>query len=100
MKQELLNKVKAAVEKDPEVVCGKEDIETTLGNDANYLKDIHGLTKNDLIRLERAGLALKARYATKGKRKCFTVDKEGNKTTYDITGPHRVRWLIFKEALV
>lgn len=99
MKQSLLEKLKKAVEKDPDIICDRTSVEETLGSDANYLHDVLGLTKSDLIRLERLGFALKARYATQSKRKIAIKNSEGNIELKDVTGPHRVRWLIFKEAL-
>jgi len=74
------DKVKAAALKDPEIICAKDKAGETLGSDAKYLEEILGIGKSDLIRLERLGLAVKARYET----------KQG----------HRIRWLIFSEALV
>lgn len=65
---------------DPKVFCKKEEVVEVLGSNPDYLLEL-GLTKSDLIRLERLGLAVKARYV---------VEK---------TKMHRVRWLLFTEAL-
>lgn len=97
MNQKLFQKLKEGFEKDPELLIDRSNLEKTLGNDLNYLKDILGFTKSDLIRLSRLNLAIKARYATENKRKRNTIMPDGTKVP--ITGPHRVRWIIFKEAL-
>lgn len=73
-------KIKRAFERDPEIVTTREKAGETFGSNPDYLLDIFGIMKSDLQRLERYGMAIKARYETK-------------------TGEHRVRWLIFKEAL-
>lgn len=79
-------KLKKAAEKDPQILCPRDKVEETLGSDPKYLENELGLTKSDMIRLERLGLAIRARYATSNKRKP------------DVTGPHRVRWVIFLEG--
>lgn len=89
-------KIKLAAERDAELLTSKSDVETTLGHDAKYLLEQLDLSKNDLIRLERLGLAMKGRYATEGKRTILL--KDGSKV--GITGPHRIRWIIFKEAIL
>ncbi len=81
MNYALKARLRDAYERDPEILCPKDKIEETLGSDPHYLNDILGLDKSDLIRLERLGFAMKARYVVKG------------------SGEHRVRWLIFQEAL-
>lgn len=88
--REVLN---AAAEKDPAILTAKEDIEKSLGQDPRYLKTL-GLEKNHLIRLERLGLAVKARYSTANKtgRRVFGSEEA-------VTGPHRTRWIIFSEAV-
>lgn len=80
MKSTLINKIKKAVEQDPKIICDRADIGDTFGNNPDYLLDVFGITKSDLIRLEREGYAMKARYE---------VEK---------TKEHRVRWVIFKEV--
>ncbi len=85
--EQTLSKLKKAVEKDLEIVCAKADVATTLGSDANYLLDVLGITKSDLVRLERLGFAVRALYDT------------GNRRNKGVVGPLRVRWVIFKEAL-
>lgn len=87
----VFKKVLKAAEKDPDILSNREDLQDTVGQDHRYLKTL-GLDKSDLIRLERLGLALKCRYVTKNK----TGRKVGD---YEVTGPHRVRWVIFMEAL-
>jgi hypothetical protein len=80
-----VSSVKAKLQKasiqDPSIICEKDKVSETLGSNPDYLKDVFNITKSDLIRLEREGLAMKARYE---------VEK---------TREHRIRWLIFKEAL-
>lgn len=90
-------KVLAAAEKDESVFTERGKETETFGHNPNYLLDRHGITKSDLIRLERSGLALKARYVTRNPRNVsYFNDKEGNPIPLD--GPHRVRWILFKEA--
>lgn len=102
MNPKLKQKLSLAFNKDPEILVGRDELETTLGSDAKYLSEQLGITKNDLIRLERLGFAIKARYSTenKRKRKFKEYDSSGKvtKETF-VTGPHRIRWIIFKEAL-
>lgn len=79
--EKVREKVKRAVEIDPSIICPKAKVTETLGSDRHYLNDVLGLTKSDLIRLERLGLAVKARYVVQD------------------TGQHRIRWILFEEAL-
>lgn len=79
MNPNLLDRLKHAIGRDPEIVVSREDIGTTTGQDPRWLADL-GLEKRDLIRLQRKGFAIKAHYQTK-------------------EGPVRVRWIIFKEAV-
>lgn len=90
-----LDKVKSASEYDPNffAIRGKE--EETFGHNPEYLLDVHGITKSDLIRLERLGLATKARYVTRNKRN-ISYFKDSTGAPIPVDGPHRVRWLIFK----
>lgn len=60
-------------------MCSKEEIENTFGNNPAYLLDVFGITASDLLRLEKAGYAVKARYET----------KQG----------HRIRWVIFANTI-
>jgi hypothetical protein len=91
------DKVKAAAEKDPSIMCERGTETEVFGHNPQYLLNEYGITKQDLIRLERLGLAAKARYVTKNTSGRWAFkDAEGNKIPLD--GPHRVRWLIFKES--
>lgn len=90
-------KVLAAAEKDQSIFTEKGKETETFGHNPSFLLDVHGITKSDLIRLERQGLAMKARYVTSNKSGRWQFkDAEGKPITYD--GPHRVRWILFKEA--
>ncbi len=91
MSEQIKKKIRIAAEKDPDILCSKEELGETLGNNPDYLEDVLGITKSDLIRLERLGLAMKARYSTENKT---LRGKLG------VTGPHRTRWIIFKEAVL
>lgn len=92
-----LEKVKAAAEKDPAILCERGKEFETFGSNPQYLLDVFGITKSDLIRLERLGLAAKARYVIRNPRNVsYFKDAEGNPVPVD--GPHRVRWLLFKES--
>ncbi len=84
--KQALDHLRRAAEKDPNIVTPREDIEKSLGSDPRTLSDL-GITGGDLLRLQRLGLAVKARYAT------------SNNKRPEVTGPHRTRWIIFKEAL-
>lgn len=75
-----------AVSQDPKILTPKDQVEKSLGEDPRYLESL-GLEKHHLIRLERMGLAIKARYQTENKRRRA------------VTGPHRVRWIILEGAL-
>jgi hypothetical protein len=104
-------KLKIAAEADSTVVVNRKDAETTFGNNPDYLLDIHGITKSDLIRWERQGLAFKARYETRHPKqdlldklneKRAELEKSSGSPLPPIvgkTGVHRVRWVIYKEAL-
>lgn len=90
------DKVIAAAEKDPSIICERGKETETFGSNPDYLLDVHGITKSDLIRLERLGLAKKARYVTRNKSGRWQFkDAEGEKIMYD--GPHRVRWILFRQ---
>lgn len=92
-----VEKVKAAAEKDATIYTERGKESDTFGHNPLMLLEVHGITKSDLIRLERKGLAKKARYVTRNKSGRWQFkDAEGEKTMYD--GPHRTRWILFKEA--
>lgn len=95
-------RIQLAYEKDPEILCDKSQVDNNLGHNPDYLLDIHGITKADLIRLERLGLAMKARYETRHPKAGLyeSAYKQGLSPTQYVckTGTHRVRWLIFKGA--
>lgn len=103
MKLSLKKKLKDAFERDPEIFCERDKAGETLGSNPDYLSDILGIQKSDLLRLERLGLALKARYETENNRtRPIVIRKEDGTIEIErakVTGPHRTRWLIFKEAL-
>lgn len=75
----LMTKVSEAATKDPELLSDRNQVTEVFGHNPDYLFDVFGITKSDLIRLSRKGLAVKAHYQTKA----------GN----------RVRWILFKEIL-
>lgn len=90
-------KVLAAAEKDETIFTERGKETDTFGHNPLMLLEVHGITKSDLIRLERRGLAMKARYVTRNKTgKSYFKDKENQSVTVD--GPHRVRWVLFREA--
>jgi hypothetical protein len=78
MKSTLKLKLQKALLRDPDLLTEKGKESETFGHNPDYLDEILGITKSDLIRLERAGMALKCRYETKD-------------------GVHRTRWIIYKE---
>lgn len=84
----IIEKVKLAAAQNPDILSDRSSVEETLGSNPDYLLDVWGIDKSDLIRLERKGLAMKARYQTTNKRNSKA------------SGPHRVRWIIFKEAIL
>lgn len=92
-------KVLVAAEKDPSILIDRSDLNKTLGSNPAYLLDVHGITKSDLIRLEREGLAMKTRYevSVKQKRYISRETAEQNPGAH-ITGTHRVRWVLFRKA--
>lgn len=92
-----IEKVQAAAEKDDSIYTERGKETETFGHNPQFLLEVHGITKSDLIRLERLGLALKARYVTRNPRNVsYFNDNEGKPIPLD--GPHRVRWILFKEA--
>jgi hypothetical protein len=89
------DKVLAAAESDDTIFTERGKEMETFGHNPQFLLDAHGITKSDLIRLERLGLAKKARYVTRNKSGRWQFkDAEGEKIMYD--GPHRVRWILFR----
>lgn len=99
MKQKLKDKLMAASTQDSKLYTERGKEEETFGHNPEYLEDTFGITKVDLIRLERAGMALKARYVTRNpKNISYFKDDAGNPVAVD--GPHRVRWIIFKPEAV
>lgn len=98
MNSDLRQSVEEAWALDPLILVPKEEVEKSLGQDPGYLKSL-GLEKHHLIRLERLGLAVKARYQTTNKTgKAVFVDNDKN--PIPVTGPQRTRWIIFKEAFL
>jgi hypothetical protein len=81
----LSDRLRAAVTQDPAILTERTELEKTLGQDPRWLSEL-GIEKADLIRLSRLGYAIKARYEIKKQRK-------------KSTGPHRIRWIIFSDAL-
>lgn len=92
-----VEKVKAAAEKDATIYTERGKESDTFGHNPLMLLEVHGITKSDLIRLERKGLAMKARYITRNTRNIgYFKNTEGK--TIRVDGPHRTRWILFKEA--
>lgn len=89
MKQSIKNLI-SAYEKDPTILTDRGKVNETLGSDPRWLLEL-GLSKNDLIRLERLGLAYKAHYETETNRK-----KKRMVGQYTVSGPIRARWILFK----
>lgn len=75
-----IERLRLAYGQDPEIVVERKDVENTLGSDPGWLNEL-GLEKQDLLRLERMGFAIKARYVISKSK------------------VHRVRWILLKEAL-
>lgn len=92
MNQTLKDVLALAVIQDPKIMVSKDEIEISLGEDTRYLETL-GLTKRHLIRLERLGLAVKARYATENKNPRHSKFLPENRPT----GPHRNRWILIRE---
>lgn len=97
MSSELKDLLRLAALQDPSILVPRDQVDKSLGQDPRYLNDL-GLEKRHLIRLERLGLALKARYQTTNKTgKSYFLDLD--KQPIYVTGPQRVRWILFQEAL-
>lgn len=90
MTKNLKQRLRDAIQADQTFLCERSRLEETFGHDAHYLEEILCITKSDLIRLERLGLAVKCRYQTQ--------NTNLKKRFADTTGPHRVRWVIFKDV--
>ena len=96
--KECIEKVRQAAALDPSILCERGKERETFGSNPDYLLDMHDITKQDLIRLERMGFAMKARYVTSNPRNvAYFKDDKGEPIKVD--GPHRTRWIIFKEVL-
>lgn len=101
----LKEKLQKAFESEKELVVDRTKLESTLGHNPAYLLEIHGITKSDLIRLERKGLAIKARYETRHPKQDLydnlnKLRQEKNMPPLiNKCGTHRVRWIILDEAL-
>lgn len=64
--KKLFEKVKAAIEADPKVIIPKDKLSETTGYPLSYW-DILGLSKTDMKKLERKGLAIRGYvYSDKG----------------------------------
>lgn len=81
MKQSLLDKIRTSAEGIKDFLVDPDKIQDSFGHSPQELENFFGITKSDLLRLERNKLALKA---------SFRVDK---------TGEHRTRWVLFKGVL-
>lgn len=81
MRKELLDKIRTAAESDSTLLTDKDKLQEAQGNFPSYLLEMHSITKNDLIRLNRNGYALKA-----------YVQERTNKSIH-------AKWVIFKEVL-
>jgi hypothetical protein len=90
MTKALHTKLCNAVTSDPAIFTTKDKINEALGNNPEYLYSIFEFTKNDLIRLEKLGFAVKCRYVTE--------NNNPKRRFKDTCGPHRVRWVLFKEV--
>lgn len=112
MRATLIEKVRIASEKDAELLCSRDQLESVLGHNPDYLLEVHGITKNELIRLERKGLAFKAKYEVAHPKTAVwdRIDakiQEHNSKMENAplplvprkNGTHRVRWIIFREVL-
>lgn len=84
------DKIRLAYMQDKTVCTKRGELSTTFGKNPLELLELYDITKADLIRLERRGFAMKARYATENK----TVRGRNG-----VTGPHRIRWVIFDDLL-
>lgn len=99
---------------DKSLYCTRGKEGETFGHNPDYLLDKHNLTKSDLIRLERKGLAIKALYEVRHPKADLwdALDKKLaeqhalNKTAMPgpiptvprKNGNYRVRWILFAGA--
>lgn len=51
-------RIKAAIEADPSIIIHQDDVETTVGFEVSHFEAL-GLTRTDLKKLVRAGLAIR-----------------------------------------
>lgn len=97
--KKIIETLQLLAKQDPKLCVDRDMVDETFGHHPAYLLDTYGITKSDLIRLERLGLAMKARYVTRNPRNVsYFKDEEGNAVGVD--GPHRVRWILFKPEVV
>lgn len=59
MKSQLAQRLRKAIEEDPGIICARKDVHKHPGVAESHLEWL-GLSRNDLKRLERFGLALRA----------------------------------------
>ena len=97
---------------DKSLYCPRDKVTETFGHNPAYLLDTHGLTKGNLIRLERLGLAMRAMYEVRHPRADFwdkldaalaeqyaknpPTDESPCPTVPRRHGTYRVRWLLFR----
>lgn len=86
----LKERIEKALQANPNIVVSPKDIENTLGFELEYLESL-GITKSDLKRLERHGLAVRG-YTNNGRGLFF--NKEKNKWYKEFRSGHRVRWFL------
>lgn len=87
MKEELLARLKKALEKDPFIICKPEQFDKHPGRPLEYLEGL-GLLKSDLKRLERLKMAIRARYWDTP-----TMEYRRNPGS-KYCGGHRLRWIL------
>lgn len=95
--KKIIETIRLLSKQDPKLCVSKDSVEETFGHNPDYLLDTYGITKSDLIRLERLGLAMKARYVTRNSRNISYFKDPDTKESIAVDGPHRVRWILFKE---
>lgn len=106
----LTETLKLLAQQDPKLCVKRDEMDKTFGHNPLYLLDTYGLTKSDLIRLERLGLATKARYEVRHPKanlwdKLDEKINEHNAKVSDenarlplvprVCGTHRTRWILF-----
>ena len=102
MKQ-IVKDLRQLQEINPNLCVPREKIGETLGFNPEELFDMYGITKSDLIRLERLGLAIKARYEVRHPKtelwdKLDEVAIKLKKPPVSRkNGTHRVRWILIQE---